>query len=120
MTQLYVHCIVRKIILLVHLKYEILYFFAKSKPSLFILVTILCFFPYKKKCYMGLRSRSPLSLIAGGRYAHAYGNCTPLYCISLKKYIWGGGITLPRGLISRDIAVMPSFKVFILIKQGRT
>ena len=30
-----------------------------------------------------------------GRYAHAYGICTPFYCISLKRYIGGGGVTLP-------------------------
>jgi hypothetical protein len=37
------------------------------------------------------------------RYAHAYGNCAPFYCISLNN-IYGGGGNAAKGLISRVIA----------------
>ena len=40
-----------------------------------------------------------------GRYAHAYGICTPFYCISLKNIY--GGYNAARDLISRDIALYP-------------
>ena len=39
-----------------------------------------------------------------GWYAHAYGNCDPFYCNSLKNIYGGGGYNAARGLISRDIA----------------
>ena len=44
------------------------------------------------------------------RFAHAYGICTPFYCINLKKY--GGGYNAARGLISRDIANVELLKLF--------
>ena len=51
-----------------------------------------------KKFFIGLRSRASLSISAlsgrQGRNTHAYGICTPFYCISLKN-IYGGGIMLP-------------------------
>ena len=45
--------------------------------------------PHTKTCFMGLRYRSPLSVVAGS-VAHVYGICAPFYCISLKNY--GGGV----------------------------
>ena len=51
--------------------------------------------PPTKKCFIGLRSRTSLSISAlsarRGRYAHAYGICAPFYCISLKIYMGDKG-----------------------------
>ena len=57
-------------------------------------------------CFIGLRSRASLSItvVSGGRYAHAYGICAPFYCISLKNITGRVGYNAARGLISRDIA----------------
>ena len=38
--------------------------------------------------------KSALSGSRGG-YAHAYGICAPLYCISLKKKLWEEDMNMP-------------------------
>ena len=58
--------------------------------------------PYKK-CYIRLRSRTPLSEVARG------GMLMPtafalLSIASSKKNLWGRGYNAAKGLISRDIA----------------
>ena len=66
----------------------------------------------QKMCCIGLRSRATLliSALSGrrGRYAHAYGICTPFYCISLKNIYRGGpGVyNAVRGVILRVIVEM--------------
>ena len=80
--------------------------------------------PIQKKCFIGLRFRPSLSILAlsgrRGRYGHAYGICTPLYCNSLKKNMEGGVITLQgvwfQGTLPRFYLDLCSFKFLFLYK----
>ena len=76
--------------------------------------------PQKNVLYLAINSISALS-DRQGWYAHAYGICPNLYCISLNNYIEGGGYNhfkAASGLTSRDIAHYGAKTIGSLVQQA--
>ena len=64
---------------------------------------------------IGLRSRSPLSVVAGDGMLmpSAACICAPFYSIILKKKMYGSGYNAARDLNSRDIAEFPYYLIYL-------